>query len=550
MHMAVWKDMWTDKTIGTALAEATEHFGSREAMIFETGTVTYRQLHEISGKVARGLLALGVRKGDTVAIWMAGYVEWSYIYYALARIGAVMVPVNTRYKPFEVEHVFNKSKASVLIFNDEGGGKKNYIGILNELMPEFDSATPGKLASERLPHLRHVISVGETRFPGCTPWVAVLQAGSGVSIDTLARAEAKVQSEDPVLIQFTSGTTALPKGALLYQNAMLRGAYYNNYFLGVTEKARFFSPQPFYHVGGSIQVMLGPVVSGCIMILQTYFEPGGALRLMEQHRCTITMGHQPHWIEYLNHPDLKKRKLCLERADIFAPSDVRKRIHEEMGIPFLNSPYGMTETHLGGCSCRFDDPKEKWLNTVGKPMPGVELGIRDPETDEWLPPGKTGETCFRGWCVMRGYYDDPERTAEVLDTDGWLRTGDLGVIDEDGYVWLVGRIKDVIRVGGENVAALDVESFLMHHEKVKQAMVVGAPEVRLGEVCVAFLELKPGIVATEDEILSYCRAGLAGFKVPRKVIFVSEWPISGTGKIQKFLLKERIGHINVGEGKK
>jgi acyl-CoA synthetase (AMP-forming)/AMP-acid ligase II len=548
--MPVWKDMWTGKTIGMALAEAAKRFGSREAMIFESGTVTYRQLHEISGKVARGLLALGISKGDRVAIWMAGYIEWSYIYYAIARIGAVMVPVNTRYKTFEVEHVLNKSKAHMLIFNDEKTRRKNYIGILNELIPELESATPDKLIAERLPHLRHVILISETRFPGCTSFATLLQKGEGVSLDTLARAEAEVNSEDPVLIQFTSGTMALPKGALLYQNAMLRGAYYNNYFLGVAEGARFFSPQPFYHVGGSIQVMLGPVVSGCIVILQTYFEPGGALRLMEQHRCTITMGHQPHWIEYLNHPDLKKRRLCLERADIFASPDIRKRVHEEMGISFLNSPYGMTETHLGGCSCRFEDPKEKWLNTVGKPMPGIELGVRDPETDEWLPSGRIGEACFRGWCVMRGYYDDPERTAEVLGVDGWFRTGDLGTIDNDGYFWLEGRIKDVIRVGGENVAALDVESFLMQHAKVKQAMVVGAPEVRLGEVCVAFVELKPGVGATEDEILSHCRAGLAGFKVPRKVVFVKEWPMSGTGKIQKFLLKERIGHITEEEGKK
>jgi fatty-acyl-CoA synthase len=542
--------MWMGKTIGMALAEAAERFGSREAMIFETGTATYRQLHEISGKVARGLLALGIRKGDRVAIWMAGYVEWSYIYYAIARIGAIMVPVNTRYKPFEIEHVLNKSKAHLLIFNDEKTRSKNYASILNELIPELESATPDKLVAERLPHLRHVILIGETRFPGCTSFATLLQKGEGISLDTLARAEAGVTSEDPVLIQFTSGTTALPKGALLYQNAMLRGAYYNNYFLGVAEGARFFSPQPFYHVGGSIQVMLGPVVSGCLMILQTTFEPGGALRLMEQHRCTITMGHQPHWIEYLNHPDLKKRKLCLERADIFATPDVRKRVHEEMSISFLNSPYGLTETHLGGCSCRIDDPKEKWLNTVGKPMPGIQLRIRDPETDEWLPAGETGEACFRGWCVMRGYYDDAERTAEVLDTAGWFRTGDMGVIDEDGYLRLVGRIKDVIRVGGENVAALDVESFLMHHEKVKQAIVVGTPEVRLGEVCVAFLELKPGVAATEDEILSYCRAGLAGFKVPRKVVFVKEWPMSGTGKIQKFLLKERLGQITWEGGKR
>jgi acyl-CoA synthetase (AMP-forming)/AMP-acid ligase II len=330
---------------------------------------------------------------------------------------------------------------------------------------------------------------------------------------------------------------------------MLRGAYYNDYFLGATEGVRFFSPQPFYHVGGSIQVMLGPVVCGCITIVQIYFDPAGALRLMEEHQCTVTMGHQPHWIEYLNHPDLKKRKLRLERADIFAPADVRKRVYEEMDVKFLNSPFGMTETHLGGCSCQFGDPMEKWLNTVGKSMPGVELGVRDPRTGELLPPGKEGEICFRGWCLMKGYYDDPQRTAEVIDSEGWLRTGDLGVVDAEGYLWLMGRIKEMIRVGGENVAAADVESFLLEHGKVKQTVVVGAPEERLGEVCVAFIELKSGVEATEDEVLSYCRAGLAGFKVPRKIIFVNEWPMSGTGKIQRVLLQERVGPITAGKSK-
>ena len=541
--MLTWEDLWTDETIGSALARACESYGDREAMVFENGTVTYNKLNSMSGLVARGLLSLGIRRGDIVAIWMAGYAEWSYVYYAIARIGAIMVPVNTRYKPFEVEYVLNKSKARVLIFKDEGAEGKNYLGILNELAPELDTCSPGSLVLERLPHLRYVISVGETCVQGCSAFSELLKAGAAISVQKLTSAEAEVQPEDDALIQFTSGTTALPKGALLYQNAMLRGAYYNNFFLGATAGVQFFSPQPFYHVGGSIQVMLGPVVTGCTVLVQTYFDPAGALRLMEEHQCKVTMGHQPHWIEYLNHPDLRKRKLFLERAEIFAPPDVRKRVHEKMGINFLNSPYGMTETHLGGTSCCIDDPIEKWMNTVGKCMPGVELGIRDPVTSEFQPVGKTGEACFRGWAVMKGYYDEPERTAEVVDAEGWFHTGDLAMIDQDGYVHLMGRIKDMIRVGGENVAAADVEGFLAQHGKVKQTVVVGAPEARLGEVCVAFIELKPGADASEAEFISYCKAGLASFKVPRKVIFVDSWPMSGTGKIQKFVLQQSVGEI-------
>ncbi len=546
--MPAFSDMWTGKTIGAALAEASGHFGSRVGWIFENGSVTYEGLMETSGLVARGLLALGVKRGDKVAVWLAGYSEWAPLYFGIVRIGAVIVPVNTRYKSFEIEYVLHKSKATMLIFKDEGASGKNYAAILNEIAPELDGAQPGRLRLSRLPHLSHVVCVDETRlWSGCSTLAGLMKAGSGVSASALALAESKVTPEDDALIQFTSGTTALPKGALLYQNAMLRGSYYNNYLLGVTEGANFFSPQPFYHAGGSIQVMLGPVVCGCTVIVQTYFSPEGALHLMEKHKCTVTMGHQPHFIEYLNYPDLKKLNLCLERADIFAPPDIRKRVHEEMGIAFLNSPYGMTETHLGGTSCQVGDPPEKWMNTVGRCMPGIELGIRDREDGTLLPAGKTGEACFRGWAVMKGYYDEPEMTAEVLDKKGWLRTGDLAVVDEEGYVRLVGRLKDMIRVGGENVAASDVEEYLLGHEKVKQAVAVGAPERRLGEVVVAFVELKAGNEATEEEIVSYCRGGLASFKVPRRVIFVTEWPLSGTGKIQKVALKEQAeGYMSKG----
>ena len=538
--MSGWKDIWTGKSIGSALNEATERYGSKVAIVFGKESITFTRLKEMSGLVARGLLALGVKKGDLVGIWMAGYAEWAYLYYACARIGAVMVPVNTRYKPFEVEYVLNKSKAAVLILKDEEDKGKDYLGILKGLCPELDASSPGRIASKRLPYLRHVMVIGKKRYPGCSLYDDLLAMGAGISQEALNRAEQAVSPEDSALIQFTSGTTALPKGAVLYQNAMLRGGYYNSYFLGVTENDIFFSPQPFYHVGGSIQVMLGPVVLGCTMVVQSYFETAEALRLMEQYHCTVTMGHQPHWIEYLNHPDLKKRRIAVERADIFAPTDVRQRVYDEMGIKVLLSPYAMTETHLGGCTGRFDDPVEKCLTTVGRCMPGMEIMIRDPQSGRRLPEGEAGEVCFRGWGLMRGYLDDPERTAEVIDEDGWFRTGDLGIMDHDGYVRLVGRIKDMIRVGGENVAASEVEDFLLRNEKVKQAVAVGAPEPRLGEVVVAFVEFKQGAVATETELIAYCKEGLASFKVPREVRFVTEWPMTGAGKIQKFQLQELV----------
>lgn len=536
----MWTDHWAGQTIGGALAQAVRRYGEREAMIFDNGALTFQQLLETSGLVARSFLSLGVRRGDMVAVWMAGYAEWAYLYYGLLRIGAIIVPVNTRYKPKEVEYVLNKSRAGTLVFKEEQAGNKDYSAVLKEICPELEGSIPGAISSKGLPYLRQVIAISERNLPGCRSFSESLEGGKKVPEEKLREAEAMVQSEDVALVQFTSGTTAFPKGALLFHVGMLRGCYYSGQSLKLSEQDRIFSAQPFYHVGGSISIMLAPLVWGCTVIVQSYFEPTGALRLMEKHRCTALLGHQPHYIEYLNHPDLKHRNLCLQKGLIFASPDVNRRVHDEMGIKGLISPYGLTESHVSGTRCDIDDSLGKRLTTVGKPQPGVEMVIRSPNSKRSLPPGEPGEVCFRGWGTMKGYYDDPEKTAEAIDDEGWLHTGDLGVIDSDGYVRLIGRIKEMIRVGGENVAAADVEGFLLQHEKVKQAVVVGAPDPRLGEVCAAFVELKQNSEATEEELIHYCKAGLASFKVPRQIRFVNEWPMSGTGKIQRFLLKESL----------
>ena len=369
----------------------------------------------------------------------------------------------------------------------------------------------------------------------------MISRGDSVAPEALDRAAAKVTGDDVAMLQFTSGTTAMPKGALLFQVAMLRGATCGAQILELTEADRFFSPQPFFHVGGSIQVMLTPIVSGCQMVVQPYFDAGQALELMERHQCNVLMGHQPHYIEYLNHPDLKKRKLVLEKGLIFASPEVNKRVYDEMAIKKLISPYGLTETHIGGTACALDDPLELRMTTVGRPMPGVEIGIRQPNGNAFLPDGQPGEVCFRGWCITKGYFDDPQKTAEALDENGWFRTGDVGLIGSDGCLRLVGRIKDMIRVGGENVAAADVESVLLKHDAIKQAVAVGMADPRLTEVVAVFIEIKTGKHATEEEIINFCRRHLASFKVPRRVEFVDEWPMTGAGKIQRYLLKESLG---------
>jgi acyl-CoA synthetase (AMP-forming)/AMP-acid ligase II len=281
-------------------------------------------------------------------------------------------------------------------------------------------------------------------------------------------------------------------------------------------------------------------VTGCTVVVQAYFDPVEALRLMVDEHCNVTMGHQPHYIEYLNQPESLRRGLNVEKGYIFANPTVNRMVVERLGIGGLLSPFGLTETHLAGTACTLDDPMELRLSTVGRPTPGVDLQIRDATTGQPLPAGRTGEVCFRGWCVTKGYYNDPERTAEAIDPDGWFHTGDLGRVGDDGCLRLVGRIKDMLRVGGENVAAAEVEAFLLQHPAVKQAVVVGRPDARLGEVGFAFVERKSGLATSDDELLAYCRTGLASFKVPRQIRFVDEWPMSGTGKIQKFLLAEQV----------
>ena len=332
----------------------------------------------------------------------------------------------------------------------------------------------------------------DRQIDGCVGLDELIAAGKAVPEKELLQAASKVTGDDIAMLQFTSGTTAMPEtGAVVplryaaRRLVRLRGV--------ATVRSRpVFSPQPFFHVGGSIQVMLTPIISGCRMIVQPYFDAGQALELMERHRCNVLMGHQPHYIEYLNHPDLKARNLVLEKGMIFASPEVNKRVYDEMGIKKLISPYGLTETHIGGTACALDDPLEIRMSTVGPADARSGLGIREPNGKQFLPVGEPGEVCFRGWCITKGYFDDPEKTAEALDEQGWLRTGDLGVIGGDGYLRLVGRIKDMIRVGGENVAAAEIEAVLLKHHAVKQAVAVGLADPRLAEVVAVFVELETG----------------------------------------------------------
>ena len=529
---ATFSDRWDGKTLFAALDDAVLAYGDREAYVFEDARLTYSDVASGAAAVTRALLAGGVRRGDRVAVLLAGYSYWPALYFGAARAGAVLVPVNSRFKLDEVEYVLRASAAKMLFFFGADSRDKGYGPLLLEF------AEHPERARAHFPDVATVVDLSAAEGAPLS-FASFLRTGLAVDAAALAAASAAVAASDVVLVQFTSGTTALPKGAQLCHTGMLRGAQYNGDRLHLSPDDRFFSAQPFYHSGGSVQVMLTPVTCGTTVVVQRYFDAGAALAIMERERCTCLLGHQPHWIEYLNHPERPARMLGLTKAYILATPEVNRQVSNAFHIPLI-SPYGLTETSLGGTGCDIDDAEELRLTTVGRVQPGMELQIRDSETDAIAGPGETGEILLRGWGIMKGYLNDPVRTAEVIDSAGWFRTGDAGIVDTNGYLRLRNRIKDMIRVGGENVAAVEIEDLLLRHPAVKQAVVVGKPDLRLGEVCVAFVERKEGASIEAPDLIAFCRERVASFKVPREVRFIDAWPLSGSGKIHKVALRQQV----------
>jgi acyl-CoA synthetase (AMP-forming)/AMP-acid ligase II len=514
-------------TIGAALAAAVERFGDREAFVFDDRRQSFRDAERASDAVARALLACGVRRGTHVAVWLANYPEWTALYFGILKIGAVLVPLSTRYRPDELTFGLEKVRAPLLFFKRERKGRTDYGEVWNEVRP-------------RVPRVERIVDLADPPLQGTEGYAAFLARGERVSDNELAAAMEDVRPSDVAIVMYTSGTTSFPKGACLSHAGTLYSALTTSRILGLSERDTFFTLQPMYHSGGALGVPLRPLVTGCRVVTQAYFEPGAALDAMEREGATVLSGHQPHYVEYMNHPTLPQRRLALERAMIIGPPEMFWMVSEKLGIPGLISGYGMTETNLVGTANGLDDPQEVRFNTVGRPVEGVELEIRDPDDLTVLPPGDEGEIFLRVPQPMLGYFEEPELTAEVLDADGWYRTGDRGVIRADGNLCLLGRVRDMIRVGGENLSGAEVEAVLMQHPAVKQAAAVAAPDPRLGEVVIAFVETKTGAAASADDLLAYCRERLAHFKVPRRVHFVTEWPLTGSGKIQKRLLAEPV----------
>lgn len=515
-----------EQCLGDALDSAAAQWGNRTGWVFEDERVSFAEMAQRSRGVARALMANGIGKGDLVATWMPSLREFAEIEYACARVGAIVVPINTRFKSFEVSHMLKETEAKALILT-ERFLKNDYLAMLAEL-GAFDGA---------FPTLRRIVSVDRPSDPRLTSWDDFIAEGKAVTDTALDERQASLHWSEPTLLQYTSGSTSAPKGALLNHRYVLNVGNAKFRRMGVGEGDAVLSTQPIYHIGGSCAAVPTPVSLGCIMVIPKFYEAERVMQLIERERCMSRTGMPAMFIMEMNHPNFAKYDLSsLRTASCTGTAGMREKIRDRMGIEFIMSAFSSTEA--GGTHGDWQESWELRANTCGKPYVGTEFEIRDPETGQVMAAGEAGEIFIRGWWTMNGYFKQPELTARTKGADGFVRTGDRAMIDEAGYLHFLGRYKNMLRVGGENVAAEEIESMLLTHPKVKQAAVIGMPDDRLTEVPFAIIELVANAELPESEIIAYCAERMANFRVPRGVRFTDSWPMTGSGKIQRHLLAE------------
>jgi len=531
-------------TIGDLIDRQAEVFPNNDAVVYvDRGLrLTYQQYRDIINRAAKGFLRLGVKKGDHVAIWATNYPEWLFTQMGTAKIGAVLVTVNPSYRANELDYLLRQSDTTTLVLI-KGYRDADYVAMVNELIPELAASKPGELHTERFPRLKHLIYVGAGPTPaGMLPWAELLAMGDAVSDDELRAAQAATDPEDVINIQYTSGTTGYPKGAMLTHRNILGDAYLVTDCLNLTDKDRLCAPVPFYHCFGCVMANLGCLIRGATLVPIESFDPKQVLEAVQAERCTALYGVPTMFIAEMNHPDFAKYDLSSLRTGIMAgspcPIEVMRAAVNRMNLREITIAYGQTETSPVSTQTRTDDSLERRVTTVGRLLPGLEAKIIDPQTGETLPPGKPGEYCVRGFVVMKGYYNMPEATAQTIDADGWLHSGDLAVMDEDGYFNITGRIKDMIIRGGENIYPREIEEFLYTHPKIADVQVIGVPSEKYGEEVMAWIKLRDGETATEEEIRAFCKGKIADFKIPRYIKFVDSFPMTITGKIQKYKMRE------------
>ena len=513
------------ETIGENLRRTVERFADREALVvpFQRYRATYRQLWAQTSAIARGLLVRGVKRGDRLGVWAPNRFEWVVLQYAAARVGAILVNINPAYRVHELEHALKHSGVSTLVLA-RSFRQADYVAMVREVRL-------------RCPELRQTIVIEED-------WADLAHDAERLSEEELSRLEKDLQFDDPINIQYTSGTTGFPKGATLSHHNILNNGYFVGEFLGYTERDRICIPVPFYHCFGMVMGNLAATSHGAAMVLSgESFEPGAVMRTVEDERCTSLYGVPTMFIAELEHPDFASFDLTSLRTGIMAgspcPIEIMKKVQRDMHLPEITICYGMTETSPVSTQSRTDDPLEKRVSTVGQVHPHVEIKIVDPSTGRVVSRGTPGELCTRGYSVMLGYWNDAHATHEAIDEGRWMHTGDLAAMDEGGYVKIVGRIKDMVLRGGENVFPREVEEFLYTMPGVSDVQIIGVPDAKYGEELMAWVKLRPGVTLTGEEIRAYAKGKIATYKIPRYYKFVDGFPMTVTGKIQKYKMREQ-----------
>ena len=534
--MSEW---YTKKTFGALVDTMAERFGRREALVFEDQRYTFAEVRERVDEVARGLIELGVKPGDHVALWLLNCPEWIFTMFALARIGAVQVPVNTRFRTHDLAYLLKQSDARYLVTHDVSG-PVDYLAMVREVV---ELPAHGEVVHDQnFPELKRVVILGEPGHAGCVGFDAMLAAGTEVDGETLTARVETVDPDHPVFIMYTSGTTGFPKG-VMHNHVMLRLVEERAFRLGITENDTILNYLPLFHLFSYSEGALTSMLTGARQVLTATFDAAACIRLIEQERCSVMHGFDTHLKDLSEAQerlgaDLSSLRCGLFAADMQSSVGIVRRAAESLAPLVTVTGYGMSEMGAATLVGALDDDLERRAETSGYPAPGYEFRIVDPATGAEQPDGEAGEIAVRGYGLMMGYYNKPTATADSYDAEGWFRTGDTGLRRTDGYIRFLGRYKDMLKVGGENVDPMEIEGLLLELDGVQQAAVVGYPDARLNEVAVAYVQRRPGSTLGEKDVVEHCRGKVATFKIPRHVLFVDAMPMTASGKIRKVELRD------------
>ena len=532
-------------TIGNLLSETAARIPDNEALVvpYQNARLTWRDLEARAVEAASGLLALGLEPGERVGVCAPNMVEWVVLQFATAKAGLILVNINPAYRTSELEFGLNQVGVKALI-TVPSFKSSDYLSMLAELMPELKKAKPGKLKSKKIPELRWVIVLGDDPVPGALLFADLLSGATKAARKRVAELASQLQFDDPVNIQFTSGTTGRPKAATLSHHNIVNNALFTGLQMRLSSSDRMCIPVPMYHCFGMVLGTLCCVAHGATMVFASAgFDAVAAMDVVEAEKCTVFHGVPTMFIAALDSPGFEKRDLSSLRTGIIAgapcPAELMKRIMNEMHMTEITIAYGMTETGPVSTQTSIDDPVRRRVETVGRVLPHTEIKIVDPD-GRILPRGVAGELLTRGYCVMPKYWNDPEKTAKAIDEARWIASGDVAVLDDEGYFQIVGRIKDMLIRGGENIFPREIEDFLYTHPAIEEVEVIGVPDEKYGEEVCAWIKLHEGRTATAEEIRAFCEGKIAHFKIPRYIRFVDSYPMTITGKVQKYIMREQM----------